>query len=111
MSNRSTDGASTNGLATIGTLVLEWTRLSDLTGNASYASLAQKAQSYLLDPQSAPGIDDEPWPGLLGSDVNITSGLFVDSQGGWNGGNDSFYEYLLKQYIYDSQRFEEYKDR
>lgn len=30
--NRSTDGSTTNGLATIGTLVLEWTRLSDLTG-------------------------------------------------------------------------------
>jgi mannosyl-oligosaccharide alpha-1,2-mannosidase len=28
-----TDGASTNGLATIGTLVMEYTHLSDLTGN------------------------------------------------------------------------------
>ena len=51
INNRSTDGADTNGLATIGTLVLEWTHLSDLTGNETYGQLAQKGESYLLNPQ------------------------------------------------------------
>ena len=51
LNNRSTVGSDTNGLATIGTLVLEWTHLSDLTGNDTYGELAQKGESYLLNPQ------------------------------------------------------------
>lgn len=51
INDRSTDGSDTNGLATIGTLVLEWTHLSDLTGNDTYGALAQKGESYLLNPQ------------------------------------------------------------
>lgn len=54
-----TDGSTTNGLATIGTLVLEWTHLSDLTGNKTYGELAQKGESYLLAPKPA---SSEPWP-------------------------------------------------
>lgn len=107
-SNRSTDGAETNGLATIGTLVLEWTRLSDLTGDDTYAQLSQKGESYLLNPQPA---TSEPFPGLVGTNVNITTGLFTDAEGGWNGGDDSFYEYLIKMFVYDNSRFSSYKDR
>lgn len=100
--------STTNGLATIGTLVMEWTRLSDLTGDEKYGRLAQAAQDYLLHPKPALG---EPFPGLLGMDVNITTGLFVDSTGGWVGGADSFYEYLIKMYLYDPHRFGDYKKR
>ncbi len=50
LNTRSTDGSTTNGLATIGTLVLEWTHLSDLTGNETYGRLAQRGESYLLQP-------------------------------------------------------------
>ncbi|KAJ9150998.1 alpha-1,2-Mannosidase [Coniochaeta hoffmannii] len=101
-------GSATNGIATIGTLVMEWTRLSDLTGDKTYGRLAQKGEEYLLHPQPAFG---EPFPGLIGTDVNITTGLFVDSHGGWVGGDDSFYEYLIKMYLYDPVRFGEYKQR
>ncbi|KAI9652217.1 MAG: maturation of Asn-linked oligosaccharides protein [Alyxoria varia] len=106
--NRSTDGSKSNGLATIGTLVLEWTRLSDLTGNKTYAELSQRGESYLLNPEPS---SSEPWPGLVGSEINITNGRFLDASGGWQGGVDSFYEYLIKMYIYDQSRFGEYKDR
>nr|POF13290.1 mannosyl-oligosaccharide alpha-1,2-mannosidase 1b [Quercus suber] len=106
--NRSTDGSATNGLATIGSLVLEWTHLSDLTGNSTYAQLTQKGEEYLLNPQPAWA---QPWPGLVGSNVNISTGKFVDAQGGWNGGTDSFYEYLIKMWVYDSSRFSQYRDR
>ena len=92
-SDRSTDGSSTNGLATVGTLVMEWTRLSDLTGNETYGALTQKAESYLLSPQPA---SSEPWPGLVGTNIDINTGEFTDASGGWNGGDDSFYEYLIK---------------
>lgn len=103
-----TDGATNNGIATIGTLVLEWTRLSDLTGDDTYGNLAQKGESYLLNPQPA---SSEPFPGLVGTYVNISNGVFLDAEGGWVGGDDSFYEYLIKMYVYDPVRFASYKDR
>lgn len=106
LSNRSTIG-NTNGLATVGTLILEWTRLADLSGNQTYAKMVEKAESYLLKP-SPPS--SEPFPGLLGMRINITTGEFVDADGGWIGGADSFYEYLLKMYIYDA-KYTELKDR
>ena len=106
--NKPTDGSVTNGLATIGTLCLEWQHLSDLTGDPSYGDLAQKAETYLLNPLPA---SNEPFPGLVGTNVNISNGVFVDATGGWNGGDDSFYEYLIKMYVYDSARYSNYSDR
>lgn len=102
------DSYTTNGLAAAGTLALEWTRLSDLTGNQEYARLSQKAQSYLLHPQPA---SSEPFPGLVGSNIDLVSGNFSDAAVSWNGGADSFYEYLIKMYVYDPARFGFYKDR
>ena len=97
-----------NGIATIGTLVLEWTHLSDLLGDDEYAQLTQKAESYLLNPSPH---TSEPFPGLIGTNVNISTGQFLDAFGGWVGGDDSFYEYLIKMYVYDPSRFASYKDR
>lgn len=88
--------------------MLEWTHLSDLVNDAEYGQLAQKGESYLLNPQPS---SSEPFPGLVGTDVNITTGEFLDASGGWSGGDDSFYEYLIKMYVYDSSRFSNYKDR
>ena len=102
------NGATSNGLATTGTLVLEWQRLSDLTGDKIYGDLAQKAESYLLNPKPSYNV---PFPGLVGTGIDINTGEFVDANGGWNGGDDSFYEYLIKMYVYDSFRFANYRDR
>ncbi|KAI8628827.1 glycoside hydrolase family 47 protein [Xylariaceae sp. FL1651] len=104
-----TSNESTNGIATIGTLVLEWTHLSDLTGNDKYGKLAQAGEAYLLNVKN-PEVG-EPYPGLIGTNVNVEDGTFADGSGGWNGGTDSFYEYLIKMYVYDSERFGTYKDR
>ncbi|KAF6222798.1 hypothetical protein HO133_000847 [Letharia lupina] len=106
--NQTDDGSTTNGLADIGTLCLEWQHLSDLTGDPSYGDLAQKAETYLLNP--LPGFN-EPFAGLVGTNVNISNGVFLDATGGWNGGDDSFYEYLIKMYVYDSSRYSNYSDR
>jgi len=124
--DRTTDNATTNGLATVGSLVLEWTRLSDLTGDEIYGQLAQRGESYLLNPKPA---SSEPFPGLVGTNIDLTTGQFVDAAGGWNGGDDSFYEYLIKvrlydrlhttrhvltlpqMYVYDSERFCNYRTR
>lgn len=106
--NQTTDQSTTNGIARIGSLVLEWTHLSDLTGDPKYATLSQKAESYLLNPKPAVS---EPWPGLVGSVVDVQTGEFVSTVGGWIGGSDSFYEYLIKMYAYDTSRFSTYRDR
>jgi len=79
-----------------------------LTGDSSYGELAQKAEQYFLKPTPESG---EPFPGLTGTFVSIEDGTFVDASGGWSGYTDSFYEYLIKMYLYDPEGFEEYKDR
>jgi mannosyl-oligosaccharide alpha-1,2-mannosidase len=106
-SNRSNDG-SNNGLATVGTLILEWVRLADLSGNTTYAALVEKAESYLLFPSPS---SSEPFPGLLGMDISPLTGLFQDAVGGWIGGADSYYEYLIKMYIYDPARYAAYGEQ
>lgn len=83
-------------------------RLSDLTGEREYGELAARAESYLLDPKPQEG---EPFPGLIGSNINITTGHFVNADVSWGGGADSFYEYLIKMFVYDESRFELYRDR
>ncbi|GJN73642.1 maturation of Asn-linked oligosaccharides protein [Purpureocillium lilacinum] len=99
--------SSSNNIAEVGTLILEWTRLSDLSGDGKYAQLAEKAESYLLRPTGSP----EAFPGMVGGDVSIADGKFINSDGGWSGGTDSFYEYLIKMYQYDPAKYGEYKDR
>lgn len=96
-----------NGLATVGTLILEWTRLSDLSGDESYATLAARAESYLLTPKPAAA---QPFPGLLGMHIEPTTGRFLDAYGGWIGGADSYYEYLIKMWVYSPSRFAGLKD-
>ncbi|KAF2845871.1 glycoside hydrolase family 47 protein [Plenodomus tracheiphilus IPT5] len=105
-SNRSHDGETT-GLAVAGTLILEWTRLADLSGNRTYADIVDKAEEYLLNPTPA---SSEPFPGLVGMEINVTTGAFLDAYGGWVGGADSFYEYLIKMYVYDPTAYADLRD-
>ncbi|KAK7429120.1 hypothetical protein QQZ08_004335 [Neonectria magnoliae] len=99
-------GNPDNSITCIGTLVLEWTRVSDLTGNLTYAALAQRAQAHLLHPKP----EGFRLPGLVGTYVRLNDGTFEDYQVGWGGGSDSYYEYLIKMYAYDPVSFVEYKD-
>ncbi|KAI5809916.1 glycoside hydrolase [Peziza echinospora] len=98
-------GDQLNSIATIGTLVLEWTRLSDLTGDSSYTNLTQRGEAPLLNPKPASA---EPFPGLITMWFNIETGEGSDADGGWGAGDDSYYEYLLKMFIYDADRFAHY---
>ncbi|KAF2148642.1 glycoside hydrolase family 47 protein [Myriangium duriaei CBS 260.36] len=106
--SQSHDGSHFNTIAGCGTLVLEWTRLSDITGDPTYTRLTQKAEEYLLNPQPA---SSEPFPGLIGTRLQISNGQFLDASGGWGGSGDSYYEYLIKMYAYDNKRFSKYKHR
>ena len=84
-----TDDGSSNTVAGAGTLILEFTRLSDITGDQSYARIARRAEEYLISPWPVAG---EPYPGLLGSFVSVDDGHFLDSKGSWGSLADCKYE-------------------
>ncbi|KAJ5536746.1 mannosyl-oligosaccharide alpha-1-2-mannosidase 1B [Penicillium frequentans] len=86
---------STN-TAQAGTMILEYYRLSDLTGDESFREHAQKAEGYLINPSPAPA-----FPGLVGTELDTETGKFITLDGGWEAGVDSFIEYLIKTYVYD----------
>lgn len=103
-----TDEGSSNTLAGAGSMILEFARLSAITGNKKYEALAQRAESYLITPSPPEG---EPFPGLLGSFVQVSDGKIISSKGGWGSLSDSFYEYLIKAYAYDRKTYAPYLER
>ncbi|KAK5700435.1 hypothetical protein LTR17_022937, partial [Elasticomyces elasticus] len=74
----SSDGTQ-NTVAGVGTLVLEFGRLSDVTGDKRYAALATRAENYLMYPNPS----GEPYPGLLGSFLSVETGEILDAKGSW----------------------------
>ncbi|KAH9826136.1 glycoside hydrolase family 47 protein [Teratosphaeria destructans] len=88
----------------LGTLCLEWQRLSDLTGDPTYGRLVQRAESWWFR-------GTEVWPGLTGGLFSVQNGSILDVYGGWTSGNDSAYEYLIKMYVYDPVRYGNYSAR
>ncbi|KAH7113246.1 alpha-1,2-mannosidase [Dendryphion nanum] len=90
-------------------LVLEWTRLSDLTGDTRYERLVLQSLEPILDPKP-----DFPSPflGLFPKHLNIETGVFNTSDvGGWSHGGGGLYEMLLKLSLYDLVRFGSYRDK
>lgn len=79
--------ANTNP-AEIGTLLLEFGKLSKLTGNKLFYEKAKRALVQLYDRRSPIG--------LVGSGINIVTGDWTDPASHVSGGIDSYYEYLLK---------------
>ncbi|KAG9101559.1 maturation of Asn-linked oligosaccharides protein [Ceratobasidium sp. UAMH 11750] len=77
------------GMAVAGTLVLEWARLSDYTGNETYRVYAEKAMRRI-------GLLDTPFPGLpvqmVDPSNNKPNGTYIT----WGAGTDSYFEYLIK---------------
>lgn len=74
------DQGTQNTIAGVGTVILEFARLSDITKDPKYRRLAETAENHLLKPWPASG---EPYPGLLGSFVNVNTGEIIGSQGSW----------------------------
>lgn len=85
---------STN-TASAGTFLLEWYRLTDLTGNTTYRALVDRGEAPLVNPNPAP-----VYPGLVGTQFDTTSGDMLNFAGGWHSEVDSFLEYLIKTYQY-----------
>eukprot|EP00615_Pteridomonas_danica_P011828 CAMPEP_0114333130 /NCGR_PEP_ID=MMETSP0101-20121206/3554_1 /TAXON_ID=38822 ORGANISM="Pteridomonas danica, Strain PT" /NCGR_SAMPLE_ID=MMETSP0101 /ASSEMBLY_ACC=CAM_ASM_000211 /LENGTH=1141 /DNA_ID=CAMNT_0001464055 /DNA_START=1072 /DNA_END=4497 /DNA_ORIENTATION=+ len=80
-----------SSLAGSGSLTLEFTMLSQLTGNVDYKIKSQLAVFSLLEKRTDLG--------LLGKHVNIRSGKWSESISGLGSNADSFYEYILKMYL------------
>lgn len=89
-------------------LVLEWTRLSDLSKNKTFTNLALKSMDVLLHPKPENG--GSPFPGLLPKRLDIPTGVFKnDSVGGWSHAGGGYYEMLMKLSIYSPKRFGHYR--
>lgn len=81
--------------AVCGTLILEWYRLSDLTNDSSFRELAQRTEANLISPDQV-----LIHPNIVGSSLDVNTGKYTDFAGGWEAGIDSFYEYLIKTFVY-----------
>ncbi|KAH7096529.1 seven-hairpin glycosidase [Auriculariales sp. MPI-PUGE-AT-0066] len=82
--------ASNTNIAEAGTLVLEWGRLSEYTGDTKYKTLAEKAMSAIASRT------DTLLPGLAGQGVQPATGAFSNKYISWGGASDSYFEYLIK---------------
>lgn len=74
-----------------GSLVLEFTTLSRLTGDPRFEQLAKRAFWSVWDRKSTIG--------LVGSGIDAETGLWMNSYTGIGAGIDSFYEYAAKASI------------
>ncbi len=77
--------------AEVGSLLIEYGMLARLTGKQEYYDKAKRALVELYNRRSAIG--------LVGSEINIETGAWLNPTAGIMGGIDSYYEYLLKASI------------
>lgn len=82
---------TTSNPAEIGTLLLEYGTLAQLTGKHVYYDRAKRAVMELYRRRSPIG--------LVGSSIDVETGKWTDTTAGIMGGTDSYYEYLLKSYL------------
>lgn len=79
---------SINNPAEIGTLMLEFGKLSQLTGKPKYYAAAKKALMQVYKRRSKIN--------LAGEQINVLTGKWVSTQSHISGYIDSYYEYLFK---------------
>nr|CAG8586702.1 1598_t:CDS:10 [Entrophospora candida] len=89
-------------LAQVATLQLEFMKLSQLSGNSTYFFKAQ-AVVDLLDKAV------KKIPGLYPTMISLDTGTFYRSSMSFGGSGDSFYEYLIKDYILVGGSRDQYK--
>jgi mannosidase alpha-like ER degradation enhancer 2 len=82
---------SVNNPAEIGTALLEFGTLSKLTGNPIYYAKAKNALVQVFNRRSKIG--------LVGTQINVVTGEWVNKRSHIGGAIDSYYEYLLKAWL------------
>jgi len=94
---------SINNPAEIGTLMLEFGMLSKLTGNPVYYNKAKHAITEVYKRRSEIG--------LVGTQINIETGEWLNTETHISGMIDSYYEYLIKAYLlFDDKDFKNMYD-
>ncbi|ELT95927.1 hypothetical protein CAPTEDRAFT_219288 [Capitella teleta] len=78
--------------ACAGTMILEFSALSRLSGESIFEEKASKAMEYLWRARHRSS-------DLVGTVINIHNGDWVRRESGVGAGIDSYYEYLMKAYI------------
>ncbi|CAO3673588.1 unnamed protein product [Rhizopus microsporus] len=78
-------------LAEVGTIQIEFTRLSEITGNYKYHRIGQRVYDAFLKMNDTRGL----YPHL----INVNTGKPASDRYTWGGMGDSFYEYLIKQLV------------
>jgi mannosidase alpha-like ER degradation enhancer 2 len=81
---------SINNPAEIGTLMLEFGKLSMLTGDKKYYSVAKKAMMEVYKRRSKIG--------LVGLQINVINGNWMNTESAIGAYIDSYYEYLFKSW-------------
>ncbi|KAG2220958.1 hypothetical protein INT45_006491 [Circinella minor] len=95
------DGASC--LAELGTVQLEFTRLSEITGDWTYHHVGQRVYTTFVQLKTnQPGL----FPHLINPDTGDAVGDYIS----WGGMADSFYEYLIKQYVMSGGKDDQMKE-
>ena len=80
-----------NNPAEIGTLMMEFGKLSKITGNKKYYDAAKKGMMYVYDHRSA--LD------LVGEQIDVETGKWVNNRSHIGAYIDSYYEYLYKSWL------------
>jgi hypothetical protein len=89
---------SINNPAEIGTLMLEFGMLSKLTGNSVFYDKAKHAITEIYNRRSKIG--------LVGTQINVETGEWTNTDSHISGMIDSYYEYLIKSYLlFDDKDF------
>ncbi|CAM9934739.1 unnamed protein product, partial [Ectocarpus fasciculatus] len=81
-----------SSLAGAGSLTVEFSVLSALTGDGVFAEAAEGAVKALFDRRSAA-------LGLVGKHIDSKTGAWTEAESSIGTNGDSFYEYLLKMYV------------
>nr|CAB3240848.1 ER degradation-enhancing alpha-mannosidase-like protein 3 [Phallusia mammillata] len=79
--------------ACAGTMLLEMAALTRYTGDSVYESCARRAMDYLWSRRQRS-------TDLMGTVLNVENGEWIRRESGVGAGIDSYYEYLLKGYIF-----------
>ncbi|KAF2111105.1 mannosyl-oligosaccharide alpha-1,2-mannosidase-like protein [Lophiotrema nucula] len=79
------------GPARTGSSILETRTLTRLTGDSIYAANSTRAWAPLVWSKWV-----SPWDGMVDAPIDVVTGQPVGRQRHWDGGHDSYYEYLVK---------------
>ena len=82
---------SINNPAEIGTLMMEFGKLSGLTGDNKYYAAAKKAMMEVYNRRSPLG--------LVGEQIDVTTGKWISTESHISGYIDSYYEYAYKSWL------------